>query len=288
MILYYHPTIRENNIFHNTMNGENEYLRQINNNTQLVMIERGTKGAILVNLGDSDAQFSIETRLGGGTYQDKINTTNTFNVEGNQLKGTLKGRSVSIIYNNVVTPEIDAWVKGYEPERVNNFNTKELELTLQKTNNLDKAEYQIDGDNAVIFNDGDKIKVGDLFEENSLHTLKVTGYRQGEVTGRTYRFFKENETKEAYIYFTNPDNWQDVYVYAYVPNPVEAPKVFGEWPGKLVTEKVGDKYRIKISSEWLTRNTHILFNNNNRQFPSTDGFLLENNAVYGAVGKRAL
>lgn len=37
------------------MNGENEYLRQINNNTQLVMIERETKGAILVNLGDSDA-----------------------------------------------------------------------------------------------------------------------------------------------------------------------------------------------------------------------------------------
>lgn len=54
------------------MVGESEYIRNPNGDEQVVMIERGTKGAVLVNLVNNDKNLNSETKLANGTYMTRF------------------------------------------------------------------------------------------------------------------------------------------------------------------------------------------------------------------------
>lgn len=57
--LYKDPTIVTVNKFHNAMVGQSEYIRNPNGDTNVAMIERGTQGAVIANLSDSEKSLIL-------------------------------------------------------------------------------------------------------------------------------------------------------------------------------------------------------------------------------------
>lgn len=87
------------NKFRTAMIGEEEKLSNPNDNTDILMIERGTKGAVLVNISSEEIKLSdVETTLADGTYKDKV-SGKEFKVKDGKLSGTVKKEAVVVLYN---------------------------------------------------------------------------------------------------------------------------------------------------------------------------------------------
>ena len=87
------------NKFRTAMIGEEENLTNPDDNTSLIMIERGEKGAVIVNVSDSEEKLEdIETNLADGTYKDKVNGSE-FKVKDGKMSGTVKKGAVVVLYN---------------------------------------------------------------------------------------------------------------------------------------------------------------------------------------------
>lgn len=92
------PKIKAINLFRNAMNGQNEYLRNPNSSTKVLMIDRGTIGTLIVNTDTSSYTLSsVTTNLANGTYTEKINGS-TFTVTNGKISGTVPARGIAVIY----------------------------------------------------------------------------------------------------------------------------------------------------------------------------------------------
>lgn len=87
--------IKAVNKFHNAMVGKNEYLRWPRKET--ILVERGTTGVVIVNLGD-DFYLDSDTNLENGSYSNKGSKKCTVNVSGGKITGNIPGGSV-LIFN---------------------------------------------------------------------------------------------------------------------------------------------------------------------------------------------
>ncbi len=85
------------NHFRNAMAGESEYLRNPNNDNRVLMIERGTKGVVIVNMTNGNYNLSSATKLENGTYTNQTENNNQFTVSNGKISGTLPGRSVVVL-----------------------------------------------------------------------------------------------------------------------------------------------------------------------------------------------
>ncbi|ORX65356.1 alpha-amylase-domain-containing protein [Anaeromyces robustus] len=98
--LYKNDEIIAVNLFRNAMEGENEYLRNGNNSNKILMIERGTKGLVIINLNYQDTYLNNITNLKDGDYENQTNNNNQFKVSNGVITGTLPSRSVTVLYQN--------------------------------------------------------------------------------------------------------------------------------------------------------------------------------------------
>lgn len=97
---YKDKEVVEVNKFRTAMIGEDETLSNPNDNDSLLMIERGDKGAVIVNISDEEIKLKdVETVLADGTYKDKVKGKE-FKVKDGKLSGTVKKDAVVVIYNN--------------------------------------------------------------------------------------------------------------------------------------------------------------------------------------------
>jgi len=96
--LYKNDEIAAVNLFRNAMEGENEILKNPNDNKKILMIERGTKGLVIINLDKRDVKFSSNTNLADGKYENRTNNNNIFYVSNGLINGTLPSRSVVVLY----------------------------------------------------------------------------------------------------------------------------------------------------------------------------------------------
>lgn len=88
------------NKFRTAMIGEDEKLSNPNDDTGLIMIERGSKGAVIVNVTNNQKKLKdVKTELADGTYKDKVNGS-SFKVKNGKLNGTIKKDAVVVIYND--------------------------------------------------------------------------------------------------------------------------------------------------------------------------------------------
>jgi len=88
------------NKFRNAMVGESEYLRNPNNDRRILMIERGNRGVVIINLYNSNVSLSSPTNLANGTYTNRTNNNNVFTVSNGIITGILPARSVVVLYND--------------------------------------------------------------------------------------------------------------------------------------------------------------------------------------------
>ncbi len=279
--LYKDTSVAAVNKFHNVMVGESEYIRNPNGDEQVVMIERGTKGAVLVNLVNNDKNLNSETKLANGTYTDKI-SGKTFTVSNNRITGNIPSRSVVVLYQGEDTPSTTSSVSisGYK-EGVNRISEPK-EVTL-KSSNVKSATYKINDGSEVDFKDGTKLTVGQDLKigESVTITLTMTD-ASGKVSSKKYTFTKEDPNAQTTIYFDNPDNWSTVYAYMYSSKDT---KLLGAWPGTQMTKDNSGRYSISVPKSYESDGVKVLFTNNQgAQYPQNVGFDLKAGGRYSKDG----
>ncbi len=91
-------TVKAVNHFRNEMAGLGETLSNLDGDTkQVLMIERGDKGAVIINAAESEFTLDAPTVLKDGTYNDKV-TNAEFTVSGGKITGKIPANGIIVIY----------------------------------------------------------------------------------------------------------------------------------------------------------------------------------------------
>ncbi len=94
---YFHPEVVAVNKFRKAMDGQLEDL-QMNAGKDVLLVNRGNKGAAIVNLAANARSLDLVTSLPDGEYFDKV-YGQPFVVENGRLKGALKGATTYVLYS---------------------------------------------------------------------------------------------------------------------------------------------------------------------------------------------
>ncbi|MCR5608739.1 MAG: starch-binding protein [Lachnospiraceae bacterium] len=284
--LYKSEAVAEVNIFRNMMEGESEYLRNINDE-KVLMIERGKKGAVIINLNYENTSISSPTYLADNVYTSHTHADNngTYKVEGGTLTGTLPARSVTVLYddNNSKTPVIG--IEGYNTSTNNIFTSDYAKLTLTASN-AKYATYSINGGNSYLYENGKDILIGWGYEYNKPITIELRAQSSsGITTSETYTFIKKSASDILYVEFEKPSDWGST-VYAYMYKPVgSTTMIYSSWTGTAMNHVNGNLYNITLDAADYV-DGYIMFNDGNNQVPGSgkDGFKLKNYSLYNANG----
>ena len=166
---YFSDEVVAVNKFRNAMVGEAKNLVNVVQK-KVTMIERGTKGAVLVSVNDADNTINTATALADGEYTDQVSGA-TFTVSDGKLSGTVKAGSVVVLY----TPE-------EEPEDVlvGDLNN-DGKVDVQDATILQRylAEFKNeDGSDIVDMNDPKQVKIADYDGDGTISVLDVTAIQR--------------------------------------------------------------------------------------------------------------
>ena len=97
------------NKFHKAFVGQSEYVA---NSGSIAYVERGTSGAVLVNVGGNGTSVNVKAnRLASGTYKDQI-SGNTFTVSGGKITGSIGSSGIAVIYNVSACSHANHYIAG--------------------------------------------------------------------------------------------------------------------------------------------------------------------------------
>ena len=279
--LYKDPTIVAVNKFHNAMVGQSEYIRNPNGDTNVAMIERGTQGAVIANLSDSEKSLNTETKLANGTYKDQI-SGKIYTVSNGRLSGSIARRSVLVLTKGESFDDLASLsVQGYQ-EGSHTFLTDTLNLTLQ-TSNTSEATYSVNNGAPIKFENGKVITIGSQVQFGETVTVTLSAKNaKGETVQSVYRFTKEDPNANTTIRFENPDKWTDVFVYMY---NAKGEKLLGAWPGTKMEKDCTGLLAITLPISYETDGVKVLFSNNKgAQYPQSLGFEFKSGGTYSKDG----
>ena len=279
--LYKDPTIVAVNKFHNAMVGQSEYIRNPNGDTTVAMIERGTQGAVIANLSDSEKSLNTETKLANGTYKDQI-SGKTYTVSNGRLSGSVARRSVLVLTNGESFDNLASLsVQGYQAGS-HTFLTDTLNLTLQ-TSNTSEATYSVNNGAPIKFENGKVITIGSQVQFGETVTVTLSAKNaKGQTVQSVYRFTKEDPNANTTIRFENPDKWTDVFVYMY---NAKGEKLLGAWPGTKMEKDGTGLFAITLPTSYETDGVKVLFSNNKgAQYPRSLGFEFKSGGTYSKDG----
>ena len=279
--LYKDPTIVAVNKFHNAMVGQSEYIRNPNGDTSVAMIERGTQGAVIANLSDSEKNLNTETKLANGTYKDQI-SGKTYTVSNGRLSGSIARRSVLVLTKGEIFDNLASLsVQGYQAGS-HTFLTDTLNLTLQ-TSNTSEATYSVNNGAPIKFENGKVITIGSQVQFGETVTVTLSAKNaKGETVQSVYRFTKEDPNANTTIRFENPDKWTDVFVYMY---NAKGEKLLGAWPGTKMEKDGTGLFAITLPTSYETDGVKVLFSNNKgAQYPRSLGFEFKSGGTYSKDG----
>ncbi|MFZ1757643.1 MAG: starch-binding protein [Streptococcus suis] len=279
--LYKDPTIVAVNKFHNAMVGQSEYIRNPNGDTSVAMIERGTQGAVIANLSDSEKSLNTETKLANGTYKDQI-SGKTYTVSNGRLSVSIARRSVLVLTNGESFDNLASLsVQGYQAGS-HTFLTDTLNLTLQ-TSNTNEATYSVNNGAPIKFENGKVITIGSQVQFGETVTVTLSAKNaKGETVQSVYRFTKEDPNANTTIRFENPDKWTDVFVYMY---NAKGEKLLGAWPGTKMEKDGTGLFAITLPTSYETDGVKVLFSNNKgAQYPRSLGFEFKSGGTYSKDG----
>ena len=279
--LYKDPTIVAVNKFHNAMVGQSEYIRNPNGDTNVAMIERGTQGAVIANLSDSEKSLNTETKLANGTYKDQI-SGKIYTVSNGRLSGSIARRSVLVLTKGESFDDLASLsVQGYQ-EGIHTFLTDTLNLTLQ-TSNTSEATYSVNNGAPIKFENGKVITIGSQVQFGETVTVTLSAKNaKGQTVQSVYRFTKEDPNANTTIRFENPDKWTDVFVYMY---NAKGEKLLGAWPGTKMEKDCTGLLAITLPISYETDGVKVLFSNNKgAQYPQSLGFEFKSGGTYSKDG----
>lgn len=270
------------NFFRTAMIGENENLVNPNNDSTALMIERGKKGAVIVNTKDI-LTVDFETNLSDGTYIDRVDGKTEYIVKNGRIKceTAIPENTIVVLYNEGYTEYAKCANVGVSDDTVFTFESDFIEVTLT-SENAKTATYSLNGESAVSFENGDKVKITLPNDEDVAKLELRAENEQGIKTYERVEFtHKEVYTIEegTKVYFDKPEDWGDeIYAYVYDEDGYEN----DSWPGEEMTLESEGKYCYTFDIEWTT--PRIIFNDGDYsdsvQYPEGQGLKVEKNKTY--------
>ncbi|EFM08594.1 alpha amylase catalytic region [Paenibacillus curdlanolyticus YK9] len=244
------------NKFHNAMIGQGEYLRT--QGSQIMLVERGTKGMTIVNLG-GDAQINSDTNLANGTYTNKASGGGTFTVSNGKITGFLGSGKIAVLYEAAASTGISI------DKAEGAFYTDALSVTMSYSG-ATSATYSLNNGTATSFSSGSSISFGAGAAIGTSFVLKITA---GAVT-KTYTFTKADPNAALKVHFYKPSSWGTPNIY-YYDDSVTPTKIGAAWPGAAMQDEGNGWFAYSIPA-WTQ--AKVIFNSGSNQLPgaSQPGF----------------
>uniref|UniRef100_UPI00405629BF starch-binding protein n=1 Tax=Acetatifactor sp. TaxID=1872090 RepID=UPI00405629BF len=273
------------NHFRNAMIGEEEHLKNPADTKKVLLIERGEKGLVIVNIRE-EYQLEIGTNLADGTYIDRVDKVTEYIVKDGKLSCTVPEESVIVLYNEGYRdmeplPEVSA-----EAEEYYALSGESVEVTLHVSGAAEGVYVLGDGEE-VSYTDGTVITVGDILGEGDSMKLTVKATNEsGFTSAMSYYFTKVEQEEEVVIvdgmtvYFEKPSYWGDV-VYAYIYDDSDGGlKILKDWPGNVMKDEGDGIYSYTFERDWSTG--VIMFSDGKNQYPKSNepGTSIEADKVY--------
>lgn len=278
-------SVRAVNYFRIAMTGEEEELVTPNDDTTAVVIERGEKGAVIVNTS-GELETGFEINLPDGSYQDRVDKETVYTVSGGKLtsENPIPENTTVVLYNEGYVNYAAPAVVSVDDETEFNYEDETIEVTLH-CENTDNAKYSLAQGDTVLnadFKDGDKVTITQDQGETAILTLTASN-PQGIQTYKQLFFTRTGVKEEIMIakgtkvYFEKPESWGDelrAYVYSDSDGEETA------WPGVLMTDEGDGKYSYVCEFDWVT--PKIIFNDGTNQYPTAnaEGLLIEEDKTY--------
>lgn len=279
--MYKDKRVKEANFFRTAMVGEDEVITNPNNDSKTLMIERGTKGAVIVNTtGTTKVDFA--TNLADGEYTDRVDDKTVYTVKGGRLtcETELPENSIVILYNEGYTNYAPCANVGVAEDTQFKVEADSTELTLT-LENAEEGECLYNGETKK-FKDGDKLTVTKP-EDSNVAAIELTAqnseglptYERIEITFETRYSVPSGST----IHFTKPDDWNNE-VFAYVYNFSDMENDF--WPGMPMTKESDGTYSYTLTEDWDS--PLVIFSDgydeDSVQYPSGKGLIVVPDKTY--------
>lgn len=280
--LYKDDEVAAVNKFRNAMVGQGEYLANPNGDTNVLMIQRGTIGSVIVNSKYSDYSINASTQLQDGTYYSMTDDKSKFVVKNKTITGTIPRRSsVVLIYGDIPSvPSVS--LENFK----STFSTDSITFTLKATNTT-SASYKVNSNAAVSYKDGNPLVIGAGDPVNTQYTITITGVgSDGSTVTQTYTTKKVEQGIGTTIYFEKPSSWSDTinaYVYDESGTTVKEVKA---WPGTAMQKESNGLYSLTFTETYST--PLVIFNDTINQSPGSKlkGFAVVDKATYDINGKK--
>ncbi len=282
--LYTDARVAAVNRFRLAMQGEDEALVNPNDDISAILIERGKKGAVIVNTQKAlAAGFAVS--LPDGSYTDRVDGKTVYTVKGGKLTADkpIPENTVVVLYNDGYKETTPRANPGVAADTVFKTDKNSLDVTLT-LENADKGTYAIDGGDKKEFKNGDKLTLqkpaqGDVVkvELRAANSAGVPSYERVEFTFETvYQI-----AKGAKVFFQKPDGWKDD-VCAYIYNTKD--DYNDDWPGEKLTKEANGTFSYTFTEDWSS--PLIIFNDGGEtggaQYPGSGekGLVVEPNKTY--------
>ena len=258
------PEVAAVNKFRNAMVGEGECLRNPNGSSQILQIDRGTKGTVIINLGGATS-IDSETSMANGAYTDQV-SGRSFTVSNGKISGQLDAGKIAVIYNAPTTrnPRVLATPGS------GSFKGDSVTVTLGLAN-ATTGTYTTSEGASGSFKDGDKITVGTSIAvgEKVTVTLKANGDDpESTPANETFTYTKKDgSVKKNTVYFTAPSGWSTPTIYAYSGDGATATQITGAWPGTAMTSEGDGVYSYTFDDS--VSSCSIIFASGSNQIPAS-------------------
>lgn len=260
------PQVVAVNKFRTAMAGEPENLINPNGNAQVLMIERGERGLVVINGSSSSYVLDADTNLADGTYINHADPDGVFTVVDGEISGVLPAKSVVVLYGPEATNFTT--VHFYNGENWNSvyaysetfFGAYPGTLASNDGDGWWRITVPTDADLPGGFN----LTFSDGGEENYV-ALHVNDSSKLYFTSRdTTAYASKAEAEEALgitktaIHFFNSSSWRDVKAYVYIDGSGD--QLLGGWPGSTAISNGDGWWTANIPAE-PSDILHIIFNN---------------------------
>lgn len=261
--LYKDANVSAVNHFRNAMVGESTKLTNPDSsNKSVLMIERGSKGVVLVNTDSKEYALDAQTSLADGTYTSRSDNATQFTVSGGKITGNVPAEGIAVLYNDnykepVSMPSVSIETASF----VTTENSVEITLHAQ---NADSSSYKLDGTDKE-FKDGDKVTVP---VKDSSASISISATKNGLTSTMTYYFTKlATAPKGTSIFFEKPSSWGDkVYAYIY-DETVDPTDCNAEWSGEEMIKNSDGTYSYTLLKDW--KSALVIFSDGGKnQYPA--------------------
>lgn len=269
------------NYFRTAMIGEEENIVNPTSANTAVMIERGSKGAVMVNtIGELEVNFP--TSLADGTYIDRVDSKTEYVVKDGILSCSSKipANSVVVLYNENYKEYKPMAKVGVAEDTVFELEStsSSVKLTCENTEN---ATYSLNGGKETSFVNGDTVQLQFTNEDIATLELRATNSEGLKTYERIVFSLSEQYSisSGATVTFNKPDDWGDeIYAYVYNDDLYEN----DSWPGVLMKKESEGMYSYTFDKDWET--PYIIFNDgdfpDSVQYPSGQGLKVEPDKNY--------